>query len=85
VAFRSLPDMEREPVADPLLMERLGQAEKETADLQKELAELDEQWARKLSELKDSAASGDPADLEVANVISLANRIRNLKRDLSTG
>lgn len=60
----------------------------EAADLQKELELLDAEWNRKLAELDD--AKTEPADSPdngktgaVANVVSLANRIRALKSDIA--
>ncbi|MFT3987690.1 hypothetical protein [Aestuariivirga sp.] len=59
---------------DPL--DPLAAAERETEDIQRELARLDAAWNEKLSEL---SASGSPAKPGTANVVSLAKRIKKLK------
>lgn len=76
-----------EQLADPLLQEKLAQAARETEDLQAELARLDAAWSSKLAELGKAvpaATAADPAvapSRAVANVVSLANRIRSLQKD----
>ena len=53
----------------------------DTEDIEKELERLDAEWNRRLSELdeiQDSQRTGS-----VANVISLANRIRALRKDIA--
>lgn len=63
----------------PGLNDKLAEAEKETAALQQELARLDAVWAGKLGDVGTEGGSGNaPA---VANVISLAQRIRSLHKD----
>lgn len=73
------------PPTDPDVFEKLGEAERETGDLQKELEKLDAEWSKKLSEFYDAEPSAETslqAPRAVANVISLANRIRDLKKGL---
>ena len=77
-----------EPVADSVLQDNLEKAARETADLQKELARLDAAWASRLSELEatGSVAEGNSEAAQprgVANVISLANRIKSLQKDIA--
>ncbi|MFN4142798.1 hypothetical protein [Aestuariivirga sp.] len=67
--------------ADTLVAEKLAEAERETEDLEKELRKLDEEWAQRLAEEEKSGGTGSPA---VANVISLASRIRDLKKGLGS-
>jgi hypothetical protein len=74
--------------SDPVFQRKLEEAERETSDLQKELEQLDAEWNKRLEqspppEAGDQAGSQEPT--AVANVISLANRIRDLKKGLSTG
>ena len=69
------------------MIEKLGEAERETGDLQTELEKLDQQWSKRLGDLEQaipaSASEISPqAPTAVANVISLANRIRDLKKGL---
>jgi hypothetical protein len=68
-------------VSDPLVLERLDEAERETEDLRRELEELDATWQKRLA---DSPPAGEPHENPIANVISLANRIRDLKKGLDT-
>lgn len=70
-------DTGTDTAAEPPIEARLAEAERETDDLQKELEKLDAEWSKRLETLQ----SGDPAaPTAVANVISLANRIRDLKK-----
>lgn len=77
---------EREPAAltpdSPDLESRLAEAERGAEDLQKELEKLDEEWSKRLQAAPggDSGAGEQPT--AVANVISLANRIRDLKKGM---
>ena len=57
---------------------KLVQAEQETAELQKELARLDEAWAGKLLDPDKKPAPGETKSAAVANVVKLAQRIRTL-------
>lgn len=72
-------------LADPVLRESFSDAARETEDLQKELERLDAEWTRKLDELGQvKPGETDPVRPgAVANVISLANRIRALKKDIA--
>ena len=83
-----LPESPPGPPADPLVIAKLQEAEQETGDLQKELELLDAEWSKRLDEMKDSEEAGAQSpqgSTSVANVISLANRIRDLKKGLGTG
>ncbi len=75
------------PAADPVLLDRLNEAERETEDLQRQLETLDQEWSRRLNEIKDgkppSAAPAEAQPTAVANVISLANRIRELRKGIN--
>ncbi len=75
------------PEPDPLLAEKLSEAARETDDIQKELAKLDAEWSKRLGEIKPrkSATARQGGGGGVANVISLANRIRNLQKDIGNG
>lgn len=75
---------------------QLEEAERETDELQKELARLDDDWKDKLKQLDDVKAPDTPPesadkekdeqdtddDEKPSNVVSLANRIRSLQRDI---
>ncbi len=75
------PPAPPEPVSDPLVAEKLGDAERETEDLRRELEQLDAEWEKRLAEPpRGEPAATTPA---VANVISLANRIRELKKGMT--
>jgi peptidoglycan hydrolase CwlO-like protein len=74
-----------EPPTDPLVIAKLGEAEKETSDLQKELEKLDAEWSKRLSEMQEQTGrngEATPPPTAIANVISLANRIRDLKKGI---
>jgi chromosome segregation ATPase len=85
-----LPDVPLPPViippSDSDVIEKLAEAEQETGDLQRELEKLDEEWARQLDGLKEPEQPAEQAPEQgptaVANVISLANRIRDLRKGL---
>ena len=84
----ALPEPAPQPPSDPLVIAKLQEAEQETGDLQKELEKLDAEWSKRLDEMKDSEedkAQSPSGSTSVANVISLANRIRELKKGLGTG
>ena len=84
-ALPSLPLPAPEPPTDPLIIAKLEDAEQQTGDLQKELEKLDAEWSKRLSEMQDQAGlNGEtaPPPTAVANVISLANRIRDLKKGI---
>lgn len=79
--------------SDPLVIAKLQEAERETGDLQRELERLDAEWSKRLEAEKAATRSSDgeaapaeaPEDKEAtfANVISLANRIRELRNGLN--
>ncbi len=77
-----------EAPSDPLIIAKLKDAEQETNDLQKELEKLDAEWSSRLDQMtgpeEASGASNAQNQPPVANVISLANRIRDLKKGLGT-
>ena len=70
--------------ADPVFLGKLNEAERETADIQKQLEELDAEWSKRLGEIKEPPVSEDAQSQPraIANVISLANRIRALQKDI---
>ena len=71
------------PPPETSIVERLEAAERRTNDLERELQQLDAEWTTRLEKQKPHAET--PAHPEtVANVISLANRIRDLKKNLPT-
>lgn len=56
--------------------ERLAEAERRTEDLTRDLERLDAEWQQRLAEANIAESEAD------ANVISLSNRIRELKKSL---
>jgi DNA repair exonuclease SbcCD ATPase subunit len=64
------------PPEDPLVAEKLAEAERQTADLTRDLEKLDAEWQQRLAEANIAESEAD------ANVISLSNRIRELKKSL---
>ena len=64
------------PPDDPLVTEKLAEAERQTADLTRDLEKLDAEWQQRLAEANIAESEAD------ANVISLSNRIRELKKSL---
>lgn len=71
-----------EPVTDPLVIDRLEEAERETEALRRELEQLDAEWEKRLTVEPGTPGEETPAH-GVANVISLANRIKELKKGLT--
>lgn len=60
----------------------LAEAQRETGDLEQELARLDRNWSEKLTELEkaeDGSATGEAR--KVSNVVSLAKRLKALQKD----
>lgn len=79
-------DAALKPTADPALLEKLEEARRETSDIQKELERLDAEWSKRLDELpKREGEVANAPKRAVANVISLANRIRALQKDINGG
>ena len=76
---------DRSPL-DPPVIEKLAEAERETGDLRKELEELDAEWSKRLHDMADGGPANEPklGGTRVANVISLVNRLRDLKKGLGT-
>lgn len=81
------------PLSDTGLAARITEAERENDDLNRELERLDAEWSKRLEDLKlppeampEEPESGktDSPPIAVANVISLANRIRDLKKGLKS-
>lgn len=66
------------PPEEPALAERLADAERQTDDLTRDLERLDAEWQKRLNETGPVIAESE-AD---QNVISLSNRIRELKKSL---
>jgi len=64
------------PPDDLLDPERLAEAERRTEDLTRDLERLDAEWQERLAEANIAESEAD------ANVISLSNRIRELKKSL---
>lgn len=65
---------------DPLVVEKLAEAERQTDDLTRDLEKLDAEWQERLASTTPQIAESE-AD---ANVISLTNRIRDLKKSLGS-
>lgn len=65
---------------DPLVAEKLAEAERQTEDLTRDLEKLDAEWQGRLATTTPQVADSE-AD---ANVISLSNRIRDLKKSLGS-
>lgn len=83
-----VPEPPLEPPTDPLIIAKLKEAEIETGDLQRELEKLDAEWSKRLGEMKEQDGASEARSetpTAVANVISLANRIRDLKKGLGAG
>lgn len=81
---RKAPADPTAPALPPDLDAKLAAAERETAELQQELARLDAAWSEKLKGLEASPAKlSDLPEPAVANVVSLANRIRSLQKDIA--
>ena len=59
-----------------LLTEKMAEAERRTDDLTRDLEKLDAEWQQRLAESNIAESEAD------ANVISLSNRIRELKKSL---
>ncbi len=65
---------------DPMVVEKLAEAERQTEDLTRDLEKLDAEWQDRLATTMPQIAESE-AD---ANVISLSNRIRDLKKSLGS-
>jgi hypothetical protein len=63
---------------DPALNERMAQAERETEELTRDLERLNAEWQQRLAEQERPIAGSEADD----NVVSLSNRIRELKKSL---
>jgi len=70
------PPPPQEGEEDPVLAEKLSEVERQNEDLTRDLEKLDAEWKQKLAE---SSIAESEADV---NVISLSNRIRELKKSL---
>lgn len=83
---KSQPDDGEAPLAppvmpdDPMVVEKLAEAERQTEDLTRDLEKLDAEWQDRLATTTPQIAESE-AD---ANVISLSNRIRDLKKSLGS-
>jgi len=70
---------------DPLIAEKLTEVERQTADLERELERLDSEWNDRLHGRADATPPPpEPAEDLDENVISLSNRIRDLKKSLGS-
>jgi len=61
---------------DPQVAERIAEAERQTEDLTRDLEKLDAEWQQRLAESNIAESEAD------AGVMSLSNRIRDLKKSL---
>jgi HAMP domain-containing protein len=62
----------------------LAEAQRETGDLEKELARLDRNWSEKLAELeKTEDGTGASEARGVSNVVSLARRLKALQKNVA--
>lgn len=64
------------PPDDPEVTDRLSEAERQTEELTRDLERLDAEWQQRLAEANIAESEAD------ANVITLSNRIRELKKSL---
>ncbi len=71
--------------SDTLLQEKLAQAARDTEDLQRELSRLDAVWNERLASIggNEAATEQEGEGGSVANVVSLANRIKALQKDVA--
>lgn len=69
--------------ADPLMADKLAEAERQTADLERDLEALDQQWQQRLDGTSPSDFPTGDTEAD-ANVISLSNRLRDLKKNLGS-
>ena len=65
--------------------EKLAQAARDTEDLQRELSRLDAVWNERLANIggNEAATEQEGEGGSVANVVSLANRIKALQKDVA--
>lgn len=62
----------------------LAEAQRETVDLERELARLDRNWSEKLTELEKTEDGNGKAETRgVTNVVSLARRLKALQKDVA--
>jgi chromosome segregation ATPase len=64
------------PPDDPLIAEKMAEAERQTEELTRDLEKLDAEWQQRLAAANIAESEAD------ANVISMSNRIRDLKKSL---
>jgi chromosome segregation ATPase len=64
------------PPDDPLIAEKMAEAERQTEDLTRDLEKLNAEWQERLASANIAESEAD------ANVISMSNRIRDLKKSL---
>lgn len=65
---------------DPVMAERLAEAERHTEDLTRDLEKLDAEWQQRRAEPGPVIADSEVDE----NVVSLSNRIRDLKKSLGS-
>ncbi|MEI7598335.1 MAG: hypothetical protein WCJ41_03330 [Aestuariivirga sp.] len=66
------------PDMDPAVAERMAEAERQAEDLTRDLEKLDAEWKQRLAEANIAEEEAD------AGVMSLTNRIRDLKKSLGS-
>ena len=74
------PPPQEAEAEDPLLAERMEEAERHTAELTRDLEKLNAEWQQRLAESGPVIAESEADE----NVISLSNRIRDLKKSLGS-
>lgn len=79
-ANRNRPGDATSPSLPADLDAKLAASANDTAELQKELARLDAAWSERLKGIDTEGGKEDPS---VANVVSLAKRVRNLNKDVA--
>lgn len=83
-ATRNKPADVTAPSLPADLDEKFAATAQDTAELQKELARLDAAWSEQLKGAEAAGAkSGSAGEPAIANVVSLANRVRNLNKDVT--
>lgn len=79
---RKQADIATTPSLPTDLDEKLAAAERETAELQKELARLDAEWNDKLKDVGAGKAAPGGGEPGVANVVPLTKRMKSQQKDV---